>query len=234
MCGRFVAMTDPDGIARFLVVDERDPVDLPPSYNVAPTDEIYIAVERDDHRRLETARWGLVPHWADDTRGAARHINARAETVADRPAFREAYARKRCLVPANGFYEWRAGPDGRKLPHFVHPAEGDLVAFAGLWSAWRDPQDPQAPWVVTCTIITTNANAVVARLHDRMPAVLQPADWDEWLAPDHPDPSSLRRLLVPAPDTALISHPVDPAVNSVRNNHPGLVEPVAEQLRFPD
>ena len=234
MCGRFVAMTDPDGFARWLVVDERAAPDLPPSYNVAPTDDIYAVVERGGRRLLVTVRWGLVPHWADDSRGGARLINARAETAPDRPAFRDAFARKRCLIPADGFYEWRAGPRGARLPYFVHAVDGRPLALAGLWSSWRDPADGDAPVLRTATILTTPANQRIAELHDRMPAVLPPDAWDEWLSPEHPDPRALRGLLVPAPEDALTFHAVSPEVNSPRHNHPGLVEPVAQEPRLTD
>lgn len=234
MCGRFVAMTDPDGFARWLVVDDREAPDLPASYNVAPTDEIYAAVVRDGHRTLVTLRWGLVPHWADDARGGARLINARAETAPDRPAFRDAFARKRCLIPADGFYEWRAGPGGARLPHYIHAVDGHPLAFAGLWSSWRDPADADAATLRTATILTTCANRRLADLHDRMPVILPPDVWDEWLAPEHPDPRALRDLLGPAPEDALAFHAVTPEVNSPRHNHPGLVAPVAQQLRLTD
>lgn len=230
MCGRFVAWTDPDGLARFLMVDDRDADDLPPSYNVAPTHEVYAATVRDHRRTLVTLRWGLVPSWAHDAHTAGQRINARAETAADKPAFRDAFARRRCLIPANGFYEWRTGPGGTKVPHYIARTDGGLLAFAGIWSSWRGP-DRDVP-LYTCAILTTAANARVADLHDRMPVVLPPHAWDEWLDPDHPAPHALRRLLVPAPDEALRVHAVSQEANSPRNNHPGLVDPVAEQQRL--
>lgn len=230
MCGRFVAYTDPDGLARFLVVDDREAEELPPSYNVAPTDELYAARVRDGRRVLVTLRWGLVPFWADDPRSGSRRINARAETAAKTPAFRDAFARHRCLIPANGFYEWRTGPGGVKVPHYITPADGDLLAFAGLWSTWRAADDEEP--LRTCTILTTDANASLSELHDRMPVVLPPDAWDEWLDPDHPDPRELRHLLVPAPDDALTVRPVSREVNTPRNNHAGLIEPVADQPRL--
>lgn len=231
MCGRFVAFTDPDGFARLLVVDDREARDLAPSYNVAPTDEVYAAVEERGRRTLATLRWGLVPAWADDAAGGARLINARAETAADKPAFRDAFARRRCLIPADGFYEWRPGPRGAKVPHFIHRPDGRPLVFAGLWASWR-PREGGGPALRTCTILTTAANDALAGLHDRMPAILPTDAWDEWLDPDHPDPLVLRDLLAPAPDDALVFHAVTQEVNSVRNNHPGLVEPVPEQLQL--
>lgn len=228
MCGRFVVFTDPDGLARFLLVDDRATEDRPPSYNVAPTHEVDAATVRDGRRTLVTMRWGLVPSWADDP--GTSHINARAETAADKPAFRDAFARHRCLIPANGFYEWRAGSGGVRVPHYIFSADGGLLAFAGLWSWRRDPQRT-AP-VRTCAILTTAANRFLADLHDRMPVVLPTDAWDEWLDPEHPDPHALRHLLVPAPEDALRRHAVSPEVNSPRRNHAGLLEPVADQLRL--
>lgn len=230
MCGRFVAITDPDGLARFLVVDDRDAGALAPSYNVAPTQEVYAARVRRGRRTLVTLRWGLVPHWADDPAVGSRHINARAESAADKPAFRDAFARHRCLIPADGFYEWRTGPDGAKVPHYVTAADGGLLAFAGLWSAWGGP-DRDEP-LRTCAILTTAANQTLTPLHDRMPVVLPSDVWDEWLDADHPDPRALRRLLVPAPDDALTFHAVSQEANSPRNDHPGLLDPVPEHPRL--
>jgi putative SOS response-associated peptidase YedK len=188
MCGRFVTASDPDGLVRFLVVDERRDEQLAPSYNVAPTDAVRAVAEHAGRRHLVTFRWGLVPHWADGPREAARLINARSETAADKPAFRDAFRRKRCLVPADGFYEWDRGPDGSKVPYFIHPTDAPVFAFAGLWDVWRDPSEPHAPPLRTCTILTMPAHDRLAALHDRMPVVLPPAAWDPWLDRDLTDP----------------------------------------------
>lgn len=230
MCGRFVAITDPDGLARFLMVDDREAGDRPPSYNVAPTNQVYAAVEQAGRRTLTTLRWGLVPPWSDAPAGAA-HINARAETAAHKPAFRHAFARRRCLIPADGYYEWRLGAGGIRVPHYIHAPDGRPLALAGLWSSSPEPGAAHRT-LRTCAILTTVANKPLSALHDRAPAVLGPRDWDEWLDPDHPHPSALSRLLLPLPDDTLVFHAVSQEVNSPRHNHPGLIAPVAEQLRL--
>lgn len=231
MCGRFVALTDPDGLARFLVVDDRVAADRAPSYNVAPTHPVYAAVEEAARRTLVTLRWGLLPPWADDPAAGPPMINARAETAARKPAFREAFAHRRCLIPADGYYEWRLGPGGSKVPHYVHAPDGRPLALAGVWSSWRG-QGPSPATLRTCAIVTTAANAPLSALHHRTPAVLPRRAWDEWLDPGHPDPPALTRLLRPVPDDALVFHAVGQEVNSPRFDHPGLIEPVAEQLRL--
>lgn len=223
MCGRFVAAADPDGIARLFVVDERKDADVPPSWNVAPTDPVRAVVEHDHKRLLVAFRWGLVPHWASDERKAATLINARVETVAEKAAFRDAFPRRRCLIPADGFYEWTTDDAGRKQPHLLYRPDGTPLAFAGLWSVWHPPEPDREP-LRTCTIITTAAAGPAAELHDRMPLVLPPTAWDAWLDRDERDVPALEALLAEA-DAALVYHPVSPEVNTPRNNHPGLVTP---------
>lgn len=226
MCGRFVSVIDPDGLARFFVVDDRQAHDLPPSWNVAPTDEVYAVVEHERRRHLVTFRWGLIPHWADDPRVAARHINARAETLTTKPAFRDAFRRRRCLIPADGFYEWTPAPDGGPpTPHFIHRADRTPLAFAGLWAVWH--ASPDAEPVRTCTIVTTAANRDVAPLHDRMPVVLPADAWPLWLDRDERATGHLQALLLPSPADSFVHHPVSTQVNHPRNNHPGLIVPVA-------
>lgn len=231
MCGRFVAMTDPDGLARFLMVDDRVADDLAPSYNVAPTDEVYAAVEHAGRRKLVALRWGLLPPWLDEPMVGAGLINARAESAVQKPAFREAFSRRRCLIPADGFYEWRVGPAGTKVPYYVRAPDGRPLALAGIWTSSRR-RDPPQPALRTCAILTTAATRPVSTLHDRAPVVLPPAAWDEWLDPDHPDPPALARVLRPAPDDALVMHAVSQQVNNVGHNHAALIEPVPEQLRL--
>jgi putative SOS response-associated peptidase YedK len=222
MCGRFVAAADPDGIARLFVVDERKDDDVPPSWNVAPTDPVRAVVEHDERRYLVALRWGLVPHWAEDERVGAKLINARAESVAEKPAFRDAFARRRCIVPADGFYEWTTDEQGRKIPHYLHRPDGAPLAFAGLWALWRPPGAEQP--LRTCTIITTQAAGPAAALHDRMPVALPPDTWSTWLDRSERDPAALRAVLDEAQDE-LVHHRVSPEVNTPRNNHPRLLEP---------
>jgi putative SOS response-associated peptidase YedK len=181
-------------------------------------------------RQLRIVRWGLVPYWAKDPAIGSRMINARAETVSEKPAYRRAFSRRRCLLPADGFYEWQQiVEDGRKRkqPYFIHRADGGPLAFAGLYELWHDksmPDDSDDAWLWTATIITTTATDEVGQIHDRMPMVIDPASWQDWLDPDNNDVPGLRQLLVPAVAGRLTSYPVSTAVNNVRNNGPELLD----------
>lgn len=227
MCGRYVATTDTEGLTRFLMVDERQTEDLPPNYNVAPTDMTMAVAMHDGKRVLTSFRWGLVPFWADDPKIGARMINARAESVAERSAFSRSFERRRCVIPADGFYEWERRPDGAKLPWFVHRADGEPMLFAGLWASWRDRGNADAERLLTCAIITTDANEGLRDVHDRMPVVLEPAEVRTWLDAQS-TPTELQSLLVPAREGILRRHRVTTRVNAVRNNDPSLIEPMAE------
>ena len=225
MCGRYVAAKPPSELAAELGIDDVRATDLGARYNVAPTDEVYaVAVGSDGERRLGTFRWGLVPSWSKDASGAARMINARAETVAEKPAFRQALRKRRCLIPADGFYEWlRTGKE--RQPFWFHRADGGTICFAGLWEVWRAKDDPDGELLRTCTIITTGPNAVMRPIHDRMPVVLPPEAWDRWLDKGVADVAD---LLAPAPDDLLVRTKVSTKVNSVRNDGPELLEPVPD------
>lgn len=220
MCGRFVAATDPAGLVRLFVVDDRIAGEQPPSWNVAPTHPVLAVVEHQQRRLLVSFRWGLVPHWAEDARVGSRMINARAETLVDRPAFREAFQRRRCLIPVDGFYEWQRDEDGRRLPFLITARDGAPMALAGLWSTWH-PQDAEP--LRTCTIVTTRASADLADLHDRMPVVVRPDRWDLWLDRSVRDPARLQEVLVPTQAGELALQRVGTDVNDVRNDHPGLL-----------
>ncbi|MFI9272139.1 SOS response-associated peptidase [Kitasatospora sp. NPDC052896] len=238
MCGRFVSTTGPQDLVTLFGVTRWDPADtLDPSWNAAPTDRIWAVLERVDHdsgelaRQLRPLRWGLVPSWAKDPSVGARMINARAETVHEKPAFRKAFTTRRCLLPADGYYEWVAVPaaEGKKAykqPYFVAPADSSLMAMAGLYEFWRDPtrpdDDPLA-WLTSTTIITTQATDDAGRVHDRMPLAIDSRDFDAWLDPDLTDPAQLRPLLHTPADGHLTVRPVSIAVNSVRNNGPALL-----------
>lgn len=233
MCGRYVQSTDADGLARFFVIDDRDPqaradrvrYDQPARYNVAPTDPVPAVVRHDGQLVLATMRWGLVPFWADDPKVGARMINARSEGIAEKRAFAESFEQRRCLLPADGFYEWeRVG--GRRLPWLVRRADGDPMAFAGIWSSWRDPADRETR-LITCSILTTDANAVLEPVHHRMPVVLDREAWDTWLDPQA-DAGDLTELLGPAPDDAVERYRVSTRVNAVANDGPELVEPLED------
>jgi len=222
MCGRYVSATPLDVLVDWFEVDEVRTDELAPSWNVAPTDPVYAVAQRNDTRVLGSFGWGMVPPATERPDGVRRPINARAETVAGRPAFRTAFARGRCLIPADGFYEWRAEPGRGKEGFYIRPRDGRPMAFAGLWSTGRDREGRRS-----CAILTCAANSLVSALHDRMPVILLRTSWEEWLDPDEHDPLALARFLVPAPEELLETRPVGSRVNSVRNNGPELIEPRA-------
>jgi putative SOS response-associated peptidase YedK len=222
MCGRYATTRSAADLSDFFEAYD-DTVALDADWNVAPTDPVPVVrmSQRRAARVLATARWGLVPHWATDTRRAAGMINARSETVATSPAFAPSFARRRCLVPADGWYEWtRRG--AAKQAHFMTPADGSVLAFAGLWSAWSGDGDEP---LITCTVLTTAAVGALAGVHDRMPLILSPERWAPWLAGGG-DPADL--LVPPADDVVerVAIRPVGPAVGNVRNNGPDLVVPM--------
>jgi putative SOS response-associated peptidase YedK len=229
MCGRYVVTADPGQLALEFGADSiLNAESFAPDYNVAPTKHVPAVLVRDGARLLTRLRWGLVPHWAKDPSVGARMINARVETVAEKPAFRTAFARRRCLLPADGYYEWLkpaegtkgTKPSGPKQPYFIHRADGGTLAFAGVYERWSDP-DGNELW--TASILTGAAVAPLDRIHDRMPLTVPPGHRDGWLDPAVTDPATLRDLLDCAPDW--VTHPVATSVNSVRNNGAGLIEP---------
>lgn len=223
MCGRFVSTTPPAVLAGYLGVDDVRGETLEPSWNVAPTDPVYAVSESTAGARLlGTYRWGLVPSWASDPSIASRRINARAETLGTK--FAQPFERRRCLVPADGFYEWERRADGTKQAWFIRRADGAPMAFAGLWDHWRSEDGSEV--LRTCTIVTTRANRLLAPVHDRMPVMLGPADWDEWLDRHCRETAPLRRLLEPADERLLEMFAVSSRVNSVRNNGGDLVAPL--------
>ncbi|GAB2766549.1 SOS response-associated peptidase [Nocardioides salsibiostraticola] len=249
MCGRYASSRRPeDLIEEFEVVESRVGVPLAADYNVAPTKEIYAVVERPPsedrsrpaQRQLRVLTWGLVPSWAKDPSIGSRMINARMETVATKPAFRRALAARRCLLPADGYYEWyptakqsAAGRSGRpgKQPFFIRPREGGVLAMAGLYEIWRDPtkaEDDPARFRWTATVITTAAEDELGQIHDRMPLMVEPDRRDEWLDPTTSlvDASAVSALLAPAAPGQLEAFPVSTAVGNVRNNGPQLTEPL--------
>jgi putative SOS response-associated peptidase YedK len=285
MCGRYAsARKRIELLEEFRIERDRVAEPLEADYNVAPTKPVYAVLTRDARpaeaasqaqgaadaasssaaiqpgvaRELRVVRWGLVPFWAKDPKIGSRLINARAETVDSKPAFRQAFKRRRCLLPADGYYEWqrpdgtggssdqpggkggggdraggrdRAGggdrAGGAKQPYFITRGDGGPLAFAGLYELWRDaalPDDHQRAWLWTATIITTSAPDDLGKIHDRMPMVIAPDRWPDWLDPACDDPADLMALLAPAASGGLISYPVSTAVNSVRNNGPQLIK----------
>lgn len=227
MCGRFTLTSNLDELqGRFGFLSEfagSEFFDQGPRYNIAPTQSV-LTVTNDGRRRGEVMRWGLVPFWAKDLKSGARMINAVGETVAAKPAFRAAFKKRRCLVLANGFYEWRK-EDKRKLPAYIYARNGGPLAFAGLWETWKSPEG-QA--IQSCTIITTAANAFIQPLHNRMPVILSDETQALWLDPLTDDRKILEPLLIPAPNDLLTSHPVSEMVNSVKNQGPGCILPLTE------
>ena len=224
MCGRFASTSPPDALASYFGAEApADSDDLPPDYNVAPTRDVATVRVRESGRHLDYLRWGLVPRWAKDLRIGSKMINARAETVATKNAYRSAFKKRRCIVTADGFYEWQRRDDGTKQPMFIHRSDGDPLAFAGLYEQWTDGENLRE--IHTCTIITTAANDMMAPIHDRMPVLLAPSSWDEWLDPNNDGVDELQKLLTPAPNELLCAYAVSTEVNNVRNNNADLLEP---------
>jgi putative SOS response-associated peptidase YedK len=238
VCGRYAASANPDDLVEEFEVVERPEEALEPSWNVAPTQDVYAVLERaprgqpgePPRRRLQVARWGLVPSWAKDASIGNRMINARMETVAEKPAFKKAFAKRRALLPADGYFEWYGEVKGKKQPFFIRPAEGGVLAMAGLYELWRDPSVPADaetdPWLWTVTVLTTTATDDLGRIHDRMPLLVEKQRYAEWLDPAVDDPDELRGLLVPAAPGLLTAYPVATTVNNVKNNGPELVDPL--------
>jgi putative SOS response-associated peptidase YedK len=249
MCGRYASVSSPTLLAAHFGVEEVRTTDVEANYNVAPRAEVPIVAVSRGVRVLDRVRWGLVPFWAKDTSIGDKLINARAETVATKPAYRRPFERRRCIMPADGFYEWRpvgqersgapraeglpggseSDPKRRskvRQPYFIRHRDGEPLGFAGLWDAWYDPEAQSAERLRSCAIVTTVANDDLAPLHQRMPVVLPASAWDTWLAADQHDVAALRALCAPAPNGELVFHPVSRLVNKADNNGPELVEEV--------
>ncbi|MGW3388322.1 SOS response-associated peptidase [Streptomyces cinereoruber] len=259
MCGRFASSRRPEDLVEAFGVEQWEPEEtLAPDWNVAPTKRVWAVLERplkdadskEPVRQLRTLKWGLVPSWSKNPDGAARMINARSETLHEKPSFKRAFASRRCIIPADGYYEWVTGTaerdlevEGkkkrpRKQPYFVTPADGSIFAMAGLYEFWRDrtlPDDHPSSWWVTCSVITTEAETgplgvapaegprSLAEIHPRMPLMLTEDRWDAWLTPENSDLEELRGLLAPPPEGLMRAYPVPTAVSNVRNNGPELL-----------
>ncbi|WP_165989470.1 SOS response-associated peptidase [Streptomyces sp. YIM 98790] len=266
MCGRYAASRGPDELAALFDIQHWDGQTVGADWNVAPTKEVYAVLERPlkdgggpaPVRQLRALRWGLVPSWATSPDLGVKMINARAETVHEKAAYRRAFAARRCLLPADGYYEWATAAQERqeeekgkrkrprKQPYFVTPADGSVMAMAGLFEFWRDrslPDDHPRAWWTTCTVITTEAETTpyagagetagdrpvtLHDIHPRMPLMLPADRWDAWLDPAQRDPERLRELLAPPPPGLMRAYPVGREVNSTANNGPGLVTEIPE------
>ncbi|MEU6933451.1 SOS response-associated peptidase [Streptomyces sp. NPDC046374] len=259
MCGRYAASRRPEDLVDVFGVEKWEPEEtLAPDWNVAPTKEVHAILERPlkdaesrrPVRQMRALKWGLVPSWAKSPEGAARMINARAETLHEKPSFQKAFAARRCILPADGYYEWVTGAGERDLevegkrkrprkqPYFVTPADGSVLAMAGIFEFWRDRTLPDAhpsAWWVTCSVVTTEAETAplgvapaegprsLADIHPRMPLMLTPDHWDAWLDPRRTGPDELRGLLAAPPEGLMRAYPVATAVSNVRNNGPELL-----------
>jgi putative SOS response-associated peptidase YedK len=227
MCGRFLSLSDPERLAERFEVDEVRTDPLPARWNVAPSLDVYAVIERDDTRRLGTLRWGFVPHWTEQLRGARTPINARLESVASTPMFASAFAKRRCLLPADGFYEWQVQEDGTKQPYHLHAPDGEPFAFGGIWTVWRDPSAPEeAEPVFSTAIVTTAASGRLADIHDRVPVILPRQLWSDWLTAAPEDAPHLEDAVRALGPPALVAEPISTRVNNVRNEGPELLEPV--------
>ena len=253
MCGRYASSRRPEDLVEEFEIDKVEIAEpLPADFNVAPTKQVYAVVQRPadpedkqggSERQLRTVKWGLVPFWAKDAGIGNKMINARMETVHEKPAYRRPFASRRCLLPADGYFEWYATEQKTKAgkpvkqPFFIHPADGGVLAMAGLYEVWRDPDcaddDPQR-FLWSCTVITTSAEDSVGHIHDRMPLMVERERWASWLDPAVDDPETLKRLLVPAAPGRLEAYPVGTAVNSVRNNGPELLDALATEPGRPE
>ncbi len=235
MCGRFVSSSTPERIAAYFGAENAvDP--LGENYNVAPTNDIYgVVATSDDALEVQAFHWGLIPLWAKERKIGQRMINARSETLAEKAAFKGVFKKHRCIIPMDGFYEWATGVEGgpltkagkpAKRPYFIHRLDGQPLAVAGLWSAWKDrTEGPVGEWLHSATVVTTSANSTMEAVHNRMPVILPKAMWNIWLDPSNQNIDMLAKLLVPAPDHLLTMHEVSTDVNNVRNEGRDLIAP---------
>ena len=219
MCGRFALTLPDEAMASLFEATLSNDLAPLPNYNICPTNQIHTVTSEDGQRRLRSMRWGFLPHWYKTETGGPLLINARAETIAEKPAFKAACRERRCLIPATGFYEWTKDAEDNRLPWYIHPTEGDLLAFAGVWQNWE--RDGVAH--TTCAIVTTAANTPMTAIHHRMPVTVAEKDWGLWLGEEGKGAATLMRA---APDDALAFYRVDPAVNSNRASGADLIRPL--------
>lgn len=222
MCGRFTLTTSPQQVASLFADLDVDIPDFRPRYNIAPTQEILAVRQEESRYQAAPLRWGLIPFWAKDMAIGNRLINARSDTVAEKPSFRAAFKSRRCLILADGFYEWKA-VNKRKQPYWIRLEDRQPFCFAGLWESWRDKQTNES--VMSCTIITTDANDSIQQLHHRMPVIMEPADYAVWLDPEFKDFDVLKSKLAPRAAKDIVYSPVNPRVNNARNEGADCIEP---------
>ncbi|WP_138468015.1 SOS response-associated peptidase [Poseidonocella sp. HB161398] len=219
MCGRFALTLPPEAMVQIFGAAPANDLPEVPNWNICPTNAVHAVLSQEGSRRLVSLRWGFVPLWYTSPSDGPLLINARAETIATKPAFRQAARDRRCLIPASGFYEWTKDEDGRRLPWYIHPQEGEFVAFAGIWQDWSSPEGAA---MSTCAIVTTAANEALGHIHHRMPVTVAAPDWALWLGEAGHGAAVLMR---PGPEDLLAAHRVDPKVNSNRAEGPELIEP---------
>lgn len=222
MCGRFVQKAKPEEIEKEFHVGKLDPKIFEPRYNIAPTQHIPAVLEKDGERIIEVLKWGLIPSWSKDDSFAAKLINARAETLAEKPSFREAFKKRRCIIPASGFYEWDKKGKGAKQPYYFYLKDKGVFGFAGLRETWLDKESGES--VETCAIITTEANEILEPVHDRMPVILKAEDYDKWLDENKIKADELQNLLSPFPADEMAAYRVSPAVNAPIHDSAELIE----------
>jgi len=232
MCGRYVMSKATGDLLSHFEAKEVEGSPPPPSWNVAPTQNVPIVAERLDEESIERhlliARWGLVPSWAKDIKIGNKLINARSESILDKPSFRKAAVKRRCVVPAEGYYEWQKTEDGKKIPNYLYSEKEPLLGFAGLYEWWADPSLPEADpgrWLLSCTVLTTTTQDALGHVHDRSPVIIPRDRFAEWLSPDLTAKDDVQHLLDSLPEPTLTPRIVSPRVNSVRNNGPELIEP---------
>ncbi len=232
MCGRYVMSKATGDLLSHFEAKEVEGSPPPPSWNVAPTQDVPIITEKLDEdsveRRLLIARWGLVPSWAKEIKIGSKLINARSESILDKPSFRKAAITRRALIPAEGYYEWEKTEDGKKIPHYFYSEKNDLLAFAGLYEFWPDsslPEDDPHRWLLSCTVLTTTAHDSLGHVHDRAPVIVPPEMYGAWLNPGTTGKNDVQDLLDAMPEPVLTPRAVTDRVNSVRNNGPELLDP---------
>ena len=228
MCGRFVQNFTFETFQQSFNIQTAES-EIPPNFNVAPTQEILTIIKHDNENKLERVHWGLVPFWAKDVTIGSRMIKARAETVSSKPSFRNAFKKRRCLIPASGFYEWK-GEKGHKQPYYITIPTDEPFAFAGLWETWSDKEGDDDSVYKSCTIITTATSKSIVELHNRMPVILDPKAYEQWLDVEIQKPKELESILKECSINEMKYHPVSKLVNSVKNNDPNCIKPIDEKL----